>query len=120
MGSSIGNATKVVTAIVICTCSFIRLASAESYPEDLKGVKNKTAQPKKLYPPCTLALLTIFIKDEEYDDFFDHFEEAFEKRRKRSGLTAARLWVWKQVFITIGPLIWRVVRGAVALWRSGN
>ncbi len=72
---------------------------------------------KKHYPSKAVALLDIFLKDDEHDDFFDHFEESFEKRRKRSGLRVARLWVWKQVFLTVGPLLWRIIRGAVTVWK---
>lgn len=73
---------------------------------------NKTSRPR-----LAIALLDIFLKEEEHDDFFLHFEEAFEKRRKRSGRLTAHLWVWRQVALTIGPLLWRIVRGAFAFWK---
>ena len=78
---------------------------------------NATIQRRNIIRLEAVALLDIFLKDDEHDDFFDHFEESFEKRRKRSGLRVARLWVWKQVFLTVGPLLWRIIRGAVTVWK---
>lgn len=82
------------------------------FPEDIlrgdfTGMQHRTSMP----PPInTQIILDLLLPPDKCEALVGDFEEIYRKKHRRVGKKGADLWYWKQVIITIWPLL-RAARG---------